>query len=124
MVGLKGQLISKIIYGLLTFPKQLTDLFTFLLKWQSHFLGESTTRQSAFRFNLTFSIIHDYSWFSISHFALRHVRSFDSYNQGRTKWRDCRLAIYVTYPYVMQRGLNKWSNNSEQKLGFLSKVKI
>ena len=23
-----------------------------------------------------------------------------------------------------QRGLNRWSNNSEQKLGFLSKVKI
>ena len=25
---------------------------------------------------------------------------------------------------IMQRGLNRWSNNSEQKLGFLSKVKI
>ena len=25
---------------------------------------------------------------------------------------------------VNQRGLNRWSNNSEQKLGFLSKVKI
>ena len=24
----------------------------------------------------------------------------------------------------MQRGLNRWSNNSEQKIGFLSKVKI
>ena len=26
--------------------------------------------------------------------------------------------------YPIQRGLNRWSNNSEQKLGFLSKVKI
>ena len=26
--------------------------------------------------------------------------------------------------YIRQRGLNRWSNNSEQKLGFLSKVKI
>ena len=25
---------------------------------------------------------------------------------------------------LIQRGLNRWSNNSEQKLGFLSKVKI
>ena len=25
---------------------------------------------------------------------------------------------------VNQRGLNRWSNNSEQKLGFLSKVKV
>ena len=25
---------------------------------------------------------------------------------------------------IEQRGLNRWSNNSEQKLGFLSKVKI
>ena len=25
---------------------------------------------------------------------------------------------------INQRGLNRWSNNSEQKLGFLSKVKI
>ena len=25
---------------------------------------------------------------------------------------------------LSQRGLNRWSNNSEQKIGFLSKVKI
>ena len=25
---------------------------------------------------------------------------------------------------IAQRGLNRWSNNSEQKFGFLSKVKI
>ena len=25
---------------------------------------------------------------------------------------------------IIQRGLNRWSNNSEQNLGFLSKVKI
>ena len=61
----KGQLISKAIYGLLTSPKQRTDefvLFAFLLftanKSNSsvHFLGESTARQSAFRFYCTFSI--------------------------------------------------------------------
>ena len=64
MVGLKGQLISKAIYGLLTFPKQLTDkfdLFAFLLfkanKSNSsvRFLGESTACQSAFWFYLTFN---------------------------------------------------------------------
>ena len=60
----KGQLISKAIYGLLTSPKKRTDkfvLFAYLLftanKSNSsvHFLGESTARQSAFRFYLTFS---------------------------------------------------------------------
>ena len=49
----KGQLISKAIYDLLTFPKKRTDefvLFAFLLftanKSNSsvHFLGESTAR--------------------------------------------------------------------------------
>ena len=29
--------------------------------------------------------------------------------------------VHVT---INQRGLNRWSNNSEQKLGFLSKMKI
>ena len=60
----KGQLISKAIYGLLTSPKKRTDefvLFAFLLftanKSNSsvRFLGESTARQSAFRFYLTFN---------------------------------------------------------------------
>ena len=60
----KGQLISKAIYGLLTFPKKRTDefvLFAFLLftanKSNSfvHFLGESTVRQSVFWNYLTFS---------------------------------------------------------------------
>ena len=60
----EGQLISKAIYGLLTSPKKQTDefvLFAFLLftanKSDSsvRFLGESTARQSAFRFYLTFS---------------------------------------------------------------------
>ena len=58
------QLISKAIYGLLTSPKKRMDelvLLAFLLftanKSNSsvHFLGESTARQSAFRFYLTFS---------------------------------------------------------------------
>ena len=61
----KGQLISKVIYGLLTSPKKRTDefvLFAFLLftanKSNSsvRFLGVSTACQSAFRFFLTFSI--------------------------------------------------------------------
>ena len=61
----KGQLISKAIYGLPTSPKKRTDefvLFAFLLftanKSNSsvRFLGESTARQSAFRFYLTFNI--------------------------------------------------------------------
>ena len=60
----KGQSISKAIYGLLTSPKNRTDefvSFAFLLftpnKSNSfvRFLGESTARQSAFRFDLTFS---------------------------------------------------------------------
>ena len=60
----KGQLISKAIYGLLTSPKKRTDefvLFAFLLFMANksnssvRFLGESTARQSAFRFYLTFS---------------------------------------------------------------------
>ena len=60
----KGQLISKAIYGQLTSPNKRTDefvLFAFLLftadKTNSSvcFLGESTARQSAFRFYLTFS---------------------------------------------------------------------
>ena len=60
----KGQLISKAIYDLLTSPKKRIDefvLFAFLLftanKSNSSvpFLGESTARQSAFRFYLTFS---------------------------------------------------------------------
>ena len=61
---LKGQLISKAIYGLLTSPKTQTDefvLFPFLLftvnKSNSSvlFLGESMAGQSAFRFFLTFN---------------------------------------------------------------------
>ena len=65
----KGQLISKAIYGLLTSPKKQTDefvLFAFLLftanKSNSsvHFLGESSARQSAFRFYLTFSTVTHY----------------------------------------------------------------
>ena len=64
LVEAKGQLISKAIYGLLTSPKKRTDefvLFAFLLftanKSNSsiRFLGESTARQYAFRFYLTFS---------------------------------------------------------------------
>ena len=60
----KGQLILKAIYGLLTSPKKWTDefvLFAFLLftanKSNSsvRFLGESTARQSAFWFYLTFN---------------------------------------------------------------------
>ena len=60
---IKGQFISKAIYGLLTSPKKWTDefvLFAFLLfkanKSNSSvcFLGESTARQSAFWFYLTF----------------------------------------------------------------------
>ena len=60
----KGHLISKAIYALLTSPKNRTDefvLFAFLLftanKSNSSvcFLGESTARQSAFWFYLTFS---------------------------------------------------------------------
>ena len=60
----KDQLISKAIYGLLTSPKKWTDkfvLFAFLLftanKSNSSvcFLGESTARQSAFWFYLTFN---------------------------------------------------------------------
>ena len=60
----KGQFISKAIHDLLTSPKKRTDefvLFAFLLfagnKSNSsfRFLGESTARQSAFRFYLTFS---------------------------------------------------------------------
>ena len=61
----KGQLISKAIYGLPTSPKKRMDefvLFAFLLftanKSNSsvHFLGESTARQSAFCFHLTFTL--------------------------------------------------------------------
>ena len=61
----KGQLISKAIYGQLTSPNKRTDefvLFAFLLftanKSNSsiRFLGESTGRQSAFWFYLTFSL--------------------------------------------------------------------
>ena len=60
----KGQLISKAIYGLLTSPKKQTDLFAlfgFLLftanKSNSsvRLFGESTARQSAFQFYLTFN---------------------------------------------------------------------
>ena len=60
----KGQLISKPIYDLLTSPKKRTDefdLFAFLLftanKSNSsvHFFGESTARQSAFWYLLTFN---------------------------------------------------------------------
>jgi len=58
----KGQLISKAIYGLLTSPKKRTDkfvLFAFTLHGKHsnssvRFLGESTARQSAFQFYLTF----------------------------------------------------------------------
>jgi len=64
----KGQLISKAIYGLLTFPKKQTDAFVsfaFLLFTANnsnlfiHFMGESTARQSAFWFYLTFSYFVD-----------------------------------------------------------------
>ena len=60
----KGQLISKVIYGLLSSPKKQTDkfvLFAFFtlhgkqIKFVRSFLGESTARQSAFWFYLTFS---------------------------------------------------------------------
>ena len=60
----KGHLISKAIYGLLTSSKKQTDkfvLFAFLLFTvnKSNFSvflgGESTARQSAFQFYLTFS---------------------------------------------------------------------
>ena len=60
----KSQLISKAIYGLLNSPQKQTDefvLFAFLLftanKSNSsvHFLGESTARQPAFWFYLTFT---------------------------------------------------------------------
>ena len=60
----KGQLISKAIYGLLISPKKRTDdfcVFAFLLFMANKsnssvcFFGESTARQSAFRFYLTFS---------------------------------------------------------------------
>ena len=59
---IKGQLISKEIYGLLTSPKKRTDeivLFAFCLftanklNLSVRFLGESTARQSAFWFYLT-----------------------------------------------------------------------
>ena len=59
----KGQLISQAIYGQLTSPKKQKDefvLFACLLFTSNksnssiHFLGESTARQSAFRFYLTF----------------------------------------------------------------------
>ena len=61
---IKGQLISKAIYGLLTSPKKQMDefvLFAFLLflanKSNSsvRFLGESKARQSAFRFYSNFN---------------------------------------------------------------------
>ena len=61
--GGKGQLISKAIYGQLTSPKKQRDEFVFLVfllfmanKSNSsvHFLGESTARQPAFWFYLTF----------------------------------------------------------------------
>ena len=65
----KGQLMSKAIYGLLTSPKKQTDdfvLFAFLLfraiKSNSsvRFIEESTARQSAFQFYLTFNDSDDY----------------------------------------------------------------
>ena len=61
---LKGQLISKAGWRAIDSPKKQTDefvLFAFLLfmanksNSSAHFLGESTARQSAFRFYLTFS---------------------------------------------------------------------
>ena len=57
----KGQFISKAIYGLLTSPKKRTEEFVWLLFYSNKsnpsvcLLGESTARQSAFRFYLTFS---------------------------------------------------------------------
>ena len=63
--NLKGQLISKQIYGLLTSPKKRTDefvLFAFLLftanksNLSVRFSGESTARQFAFRFYPTFRV--------------------------------------------------------------------
>ena len=57
----KGQLISKTIYGLLTFPKKRTVefvLFAFYPSYKSNssvrFLGESMACQSTFWFYLTF----------------------------------------------------------------------
>ena len=59
----KGQLISKVIYGLLTSPKKRTDefdFFAFLLFKENKsnssfcFLGESIARQSTFWNYLTF----------------------------------------------------------------------
>ena len=64
MITTKGQLISKADWRAIDSPKQRTDdflLFAFLLFTENksnssvHFLGESTARQSAFRFYLTFS---------------------------------------------------------------------
>ena len=64
----KGQLISKADWRAIDSPKKRTDefvLFAFLLftanKSNSsvRFLGESTARQSAFRFYLTFSTTLD-----------------------------------------------------------------
>ena len=66
----KGHLISKPIHGLLTSPKKRTNefvLFAFLLFTANIsnssvlFLGESTARQSAFRFYLTFRKGLDFS---------------------------------------------------------------
>ena len=57
----KGPLISKATYGLLTSPKKGMDKFAFLAfllfkaNWSNCFLGESTARQFASRFYLTFS---------------------------------------------------------------------
>ena len=67
---IKGQLISKAIYCLLTSPKKQTNefvLFALLLFMANksnssvRFLGESTARQSTFRFYLTFSCQSIYS---------------------------------------------------------------
>ena len=61
---LKGQLISKADWRAIDSPKKWTDefvLFAFLLFTAKEsnlavcFLGESTARQSAFRFHLTFT---------------------------------------------------------------------
>ena len=61
----KGQLISKADWHAIDSPKKLTDefvLFAFLhfrankLNLSVRFLGESTARQSAFRFHQTFTV--------------------------------------------------------------------
>ena len=80
--SIKGQLISKAIYGLLTSPKKRTDefvLFAFLLFTENksnssvHFLRESTARKSAFWNKLTFNILLTSSNNQISEFRIPSI---------------------------------------------------